>query len=216
MIYLQLVNDVLARLRESSVATVTATAYSTLIGKFVNDAKRQVEDAWDWDVLSTDITVNLSAGTSTYVVTGSGVRHKKEVINCTTASALNQLRKRPIQWIIDQQQLSTVQRGSPAYYAWNGSDGTDSKIEIFPTPDSSYTLAVSIYVPQAVLAADATVITIPHDAVIMGAYARALAERGEDGGLSSSEAYGLYKSILADQIAIEASRFVENDAWVAC
>jgi len=49
----------------------------------------------------------------------------------------------------------------------------------------------------------------------MGAYARALVERGEDGGLSSSEAYGLFKGILADQIALEAARFIENDAWVA-
>jgi hypothetical protein len=40
-------------------------------------------------------------------------------------------------------------------------------------------------------------------------------ERGEDGGLSSSEAYGLYKNILSDQIALEATRFVENDCWVA-
>lgn len=216
MTYLQLVNDVLARLRESSVATVSSTSYSSLIGKFVNDAKRQVEDAWNWDALSTDITVNLSAGTSTYVVTGSGIRHKGAVINCTTSSALNQLRNVPIQWIIDQQQLSTVQQGQPVYYAWNGTNGTDSRIEVFPTPDSSYTLAVSLYVPQAALSADADVLTIPSDAVIMGAYARALVERGEDGGLSSSEAYGLFKGILADQIAIEASRFVENDVWVAC
>lgn len=216
MTYLQLVNDVLARLRESSVASVSTTSYSSLIGKFVNDAKRQVEDAWNWDALSTDITVNLSAGTSTYVVTGSGIRHKGEVINCTTASALNQLKKVPTQWIIDQQQLSTVQQGQPVYYAWNGTNGTDSKIEVFPTPDGSYTLSVSLYVPQAALSGDSDVLTIPSDAVIMGAYARALVERGEDGGLNSSEAYGLFKGILADQIAIEASRFVENDVWVAC
>ena len=211
-----MVNDVLARLRESSVATVSSTSYSTLIGKFVNDAKRQVEDAWNWDALSSDLTVTTSSGTSNYVVTGSGIRHKGAVVNCTTSSALNQLKNVPIQWIIDQQQLSTVQRGNPAYYAWNGTNGTDSKIEIFPTPDGIYTLAISLYVPQSALSADADVLTIPSDAVIMGAYARAIVERGEDGGLSSSEAYGLYKGILADQIAIEASRFIENDSWVAC
>jgi len=214
--YLELVNDVLARMRETSVSTVSATSYSALIGKFVNDAKRQVEDAWNWDALSADLTVTTVAGTSNYAVTGSGVRHKGAVINCTTSTALNQLKNVPVQWIIDQQQLSTVQQGSPCYYAWNGTDGTDSKIEIFPTPDGVYTLAVNLYVPQATLSDDATSLTIPSDAVIMGAYARAIVERGEDGGLSSGEAYGLYKGILADQIAIEASRFVENDSWVAC
>jgi hypothetical protein len=42
-----------------------------------------------------------------------------------------------------------------------------------------------------------------------------LVERGEDGGLSGSEAYGLFKGILADQIAIETQRSIENDCWVA-
>ena len=40
--FLQAVNDVLARLREVQVASLTETTYATLIGKFVNDAKRQV------------------------------------------------------------------------------------------------------------------------------------------------------------------------------
>jgi hypothetical protein len=33
--YLQMVNDTLVRLRENEVSTVTESAYSTLIGKFV-------------------------------------------------------------------------------------------------------------------------------------------------------------------------------------
>lgn len=51
MTYLELVNDVLIRLREQTVSTVSLTTYSTLIGKFVNDAKRQIEDAYDWNAL---------------------------------------------------------------------------------------------------------------------------------------------------------------------
>ena len=56
---------------------------------------------------------------------------------------------------------------------------------------------------------------MPKEPVILGAYARALVERGEDGGLNSSEAYGLYRSSLADAIAIESSRYVEKDGWEA-
>ena len=44
MTYLELVNDVLTRLRETNVSTVSETNYSALIGKFVNDAKRQIVD----------------------------------------------------------------------------------------------------------------------------------------------------------------------------
>jgi len=50
MTYLELVNDVLTRLRETNVSTVSETSYSALIGKFVNDAKRQIEDSYNWNV----------------------------------------------------------------------------------------------------------------------------------------------------------------------
>lgn len=212
MTYLQLCNSVLARLRKESVTNVAESTYAQLIGKFVNDSKRQVEDAWNWDALHTTKTVTTGSGTSTYTVTGSGKFPKGITVNDTTNKGT--LQNVPLQWILDQQQLSTVQLGSPCYYAWNGTDGTDSKIELYPTPNGVYTIKLNLYVPQVALSSDNDVITIPYEAVEMGAYARALVERGEDSGLNSSEAYGLFKGILADQISIEAARFVENDAWV--
>lgn len=213
MTYLQIVNNILARLRETSVASVSTTPYSTLLGKLVNDAKRQVEDAWNWDALRTIKTVTTASGTSTYTVTGSGRFPKGITVNDTTNKG--ELFNVPIQWILDQQQLSTVQTGTPSYYAWSGTDGTDSNVELYPTPNGIYSIKFNMYVPQAALSADGDVLTIPHEAVEMGAYARALVERGEDGGLNSSEAYGLFKGILADQIALETTRFIENDCWVA-
>lgn len=213
MTYLTLVNNVLARLRESSVASVSTTSLSQLVGKFVNDAKVQVENAWNWDALSQTITVTTSAGVTTYTVTGSGLRHKQVILNNTTQqSAVHNV---PIQWIIDQQQRTSGVTGPVTYYAWNGNDGTDSKIEVWPTPQGVETLKVNLYVSQLPLSADGDILLVPSEAVEMGAYARALVERGEDGGLSSSEAFGLYKGILADQIAIESSRFIENDCFVA-
>ena len=213
MTFLQLVNEVLARLRESSVASVTTNAYSTMIGKYINDTKQQVEAAWIWDELNTTLTVTTAAGTSNYVVTGIGRKFKNVVVNDSTNKS--PLMNVSMQWIRDQQQLSTVQNANPSYYAWNGTNGTDSKIEFYATPNGVYTIYVHAYIPQADLSADADVLTIQSEAVVAGAYARALVERGEDGGLSSSEAYGLYKGILADQIALEASRQAENQEWVA-
>jgi hypothetical protein len=211
--YLQAVNEVLSRLRESSVASVTTSAYSTLIGSFVNDAKRQVEDAWDWTCLATTISIPTVAGTSLYTVTGSGVRQRGVTVNDSTNRLT--LRNIPIQWIVDQQQLNTVSSSVPCYYAWSGTDGTDSKVELFPTPDGVYSLKFNMTVPQIELSADATVITVPAEPVIAGAVARALVERGEDGGLSSAEAYALFKSVLSDYISLEKERFTEYDVFVA-
>jgi hypothetical protein len=210
--YLQAVNEVLARLRESSVATVSTNAYSTLIGKYINDSKRSVEDAWDWNCLSQALTVNTTPGVSTYTVTGSGRRPKGISVNNTTNK--NRVNNVPLQWIMDQQQLTTMGQASPpVYYAWNGIDGTDNKVELFPTPGGTATLIFNLYVPQLPLVADGDILIVPSEAVIAGAYARAIAERGEDGGLATSEAYGLFKSILADQIALESNNFVEYETW---
>lgn len=209
MTYLQLVNSVLLRLRESQVSTVSETTYSQLIGAFVNEAKRQVEDAWNWNALSTTATVTCAPSVSTYSVVGSGYRQKDVKINDTTNKI--SLANVSIQWIVDQQQLTNVQTGDPSYFAWNGFDGTDSKIELWPTPNSTNVLKVNMNVPQAELASDNTSMTIPAEPVIAGAYARALVERGEDGGLQSSEAYALYRGILSDLIALEQTRFPEWD-----
>lgn len=213
MTYLQLVNECLARLRESSVASVTTSAYSTLIGHFINDSKRQVEDAWDWTALATTLTVTTSSGTSLYTVTGSGIRQRGIAVNDYTNKT--RLSNVPIQWIVDQQQLSTVTTGIPTYYAWAGSDGTDSKVELYPTPAGTYSLKFNLTVPQAILSVDSTVITVPSEPVIAGAVARALVERGEDGGLSSAEAYALFKSVLSDYISLEKERFTEYDVFEA-
>ena len=51
--------------------------------------------------------------------------------------------------------------------------------------------------------------------MVQNAYARALVERGEDGGLNSSEAYQLYRGMLSDQIALEGTRYPENQEFVA-
>lgn len=213
MTFLQLVNEVLSRLREEQVYSISQSPYSTMIGHYVNDSKRQVEDAWEWDALNTTISITTTPGTTTYTVTGSGTRQKGVDVNVTTIGSQTKLRPKSMRWIQDQQQLSTVSPAAPSYYAWNGSNGTDSKVEIFPTPNGTYTIAFNMNVPQEALTADADVLLVPSEPVIAGAFARALVERGEDGALSSGEAYSLFKSVLADRIAIEQTRSEDFDCW---
>ena len=212
MTYLQLVNDVLVRLRESEVSTVTASAYSKLIGKFVNDAKRQVENAWNWESLYTTIPITTVSGTEEYTVTGSGRRFKIISVNDDTNDA--ELQNVSLAYLESLGQLGTSENADPSYYAISGSDGTDAKVRFWPIPNATNTIQFNMYAPQADLSADGTSITVDPDVVVMGAYARALVERGEDGGLNSSEAYGIFKNILADLIAQESSRSVDSQVWV--
>jgi hypothetical protein len=214
MTYLELVNDVLIRLREPTVATVTATSYSTLIGKFVNDAKRQIEDAFAWNVLGTTITITTSNGTYSYALTGSGQKFQViDVLNTTSNLAMKNI---DFASMNRKQNFSTPVSGIPSEYAFDGVNGSyDTKVTIYPRPDGVYSIPFSLSVPQATLSSDQTVVLVPDVLVVQNAYSRALVERGEDGGLSSSEAFLLYKSMLSDYIALEGTRYPENQEFVA-
>jgi hypothetical protein len=213
MTYLELVNDVLIRLREPSVTTVTANDYSTLIGKFVNDAKRQVEDAYAWNVLGTTITLSTTSGTYSYALTGAG--QKFQVLDVLNVTSNVTMRNIDFVTMNRYQNFSTPVNGIPTYYAFDGVNGSyDTKVTIYPRPDGVYSIPFSLAVPQATLSSDSTVVLVPDVLVSQNAYARALVERGEDGGLSSSEAYALYKSMLSDYIALEGTRYPENQEFV--
>ena len=214
MTYLELVNDVLIRLREPTVATVTATPYSTLIGKFVNDAKRQIEDAFSWNILGTTITLTTSSGTYLYSLTGSG--QKFQVVDVLNTTSNLRMKNIDFASMNRYQNFSTPVNGIPAYYAFDGVDGNyDTKVNLYPRPDGVYTIPFSLTVPQATLSLDQTVVLVPDVLVVQNAYSRALVERGEDGGLTSSEAFLLYKSMLSDYIALEGTRYPENQEFVA-
>jgi len=214
MTYLELVNDVLVRLRESTVSTVSETTYSTLIGKFVNDAKRQIEDAFAWNVLGTTITLSTTAGTYSYSLTGAG--QKFQVLDVLNVTSNLRMKNIDFATMNRYQNFSTPVNAIPAYYAFDGVDSSsDTKVTLYPRPDGVYSIPFSLTVPQATLSSDSTIVKVPDTLVAQNAYARALVERGEDGGLSSSEAYLLYKSMLSDYIALEGTRYPENQEFVA-
>lgn len=215
MTFLELVNEVLERLRDDTVNTVNTSSYSKLIGHYVNDTKRQVENAWNWEVLGARCIVSVIPSVNTYTVTGSGLRQKDVTVNLTTSGSQTPLRLVNSKWIEDQEQLTTSTTGTPAYYAWDGNNGVDSSVKLWPLPNGNYSISFNMVVPQVKLVSDDDVLLVPSHLVVEGAYARALVERGEDGGLNSSEAYNLFKSSLADAIAIEAARDADSDVWDA-
>ena len=214
MTYLELVNDVLVRLREPVVTTVSETTYSALIGKFVNDAKRSIEDAFAWNVLGQTLTVTTASGTASYSLTGAGQKFQViNVLNVTSNITMNNIGTAEMN---RKQSFPPIVNAIPTEYAFDGIDGSyDTKATVWPVPDAVYSLKFFLVIPQATLSSDSTVVKVPDTLVIQNAYARALVERGEDGGLSSSEAYALYRSMLADYIALEGTRFPDNDGFNA-
>jgi hypothetical protein len=212
MTYLELVNDVLIRLREDEVTAVTDNNYSKLIGKFVNDGKRHCEDAYNWNALSETINVTTSEDLFNYVMTGSGQRFRVlDVINAESDSFLNnEATSRMNELFLN---LGT-QKGPPNRYNFNGVDTNgDTQVDLYPIPDGVYNIYFNIIKPQVALSASADKLKIPSEPVILYAYSKALLERGEDSGINSTEAYQLFRQSLSDHIAAEANRYPDEITW---
>lgn len=210
--YLDLVNNVLIRLRETTVSSVGDTPYSSLIGVLVNDAKREIEDAYQWSALESTIVLPTVAGQREYTLTGSGRRFRvADVLNNTEDIFMQQADGT---WINRQYYLADVQNAAPIYYNFVGLDSNgDTSVELWPQPDAVYSLRFNLYIPQADLVNNADTVKVPHHLVQMLAHANAVAERGEDGGQSFSELYQKYRLSLADAIALESNRYDEQVTW---
>jgi hypothetical protein len=211
--YLELVNDVLVRLREPEASSVADNAYVKLIARFVNDSKRVVEDSYNWNSLTETLTATTEADIFRYALMNSGQRFRLiDVINDSsnffmenaTTSKMNELFL-----------LVPPQKGAPRYYNFNGIDiEGDTVVDVYPIPDRAYTLRFNVIRPQVELKANEDELLVPHEPVVLGALARAQAERGEDGGVQAGETYQLMRQSLADAIALESGRYIEEQQWV--
>ena len=215
MTYLQLVNSVLRRLREDEVDTVSANSYSKLIGEFVNDSKRTVEDAWDWTALRNTLTVTTTESGFNYTLVGSLNRMK--VLDVINDSSNWFMQYRGSTWMNNAYLVEDAPTGAPQFYSFNGInvDG-DNQIDLYPKPDGEYILLFNVVLRTGDLSADTDRINIPHSPVVQMATALADRERGETGGTSAAELFALADNTLADAIAIDASQHPEETIWTTC
>ena len=214
MTYLQIVNNILRRLRERTVSTVNETAYSSLVALFVNDSKELVENSWNWSALRTSLTVNTTDGVFNYEMNGTQNRFSvldainvsdKFFLGYKTAHEFNS-------WFLTDSPAT----GTPAFFSYNGisADG-DTQIDLFPVPNGVYELRFNIVQRSADLVADSDVLLVPSRPVETLAYALAVEERGEDGGLSPASAIALADKTLSDAITFDVAKHEEEVEWVA-
>jgi len=212
MTYLQIVNNVLKRLRERTVSTVNETSYSTLIGMLVNDAKQEVEQAWDWSALRTTLTATTTAGAFAYELTGSGDTLKiLDVVNDTSNTFMTYKTAHEFN---NYYLNTTPTQGSPRYYSFNGlDDNGDTIVEVYPPPDGEYLIRFNIIDRQADLSEDTDVPVCHNKAIEMLAYAKAVEERGEDGGTASQSAYNTANRVLNDALSLDQAKHPEELIW---
>jgi hypothetical protein len=182
-----------------------------MVKQFVNDAKRVVEDSHVWNALRDEWVVVTSKGTSTYPLTGSGGRAVLDAVYSAWGGAireatLNKIRKDSLRG----------GENTPMYYAIDGTDANgDARIRLSPTPKDTGNFHVYGFKYQDDLQKDTDVLKVPHKPVVYYALALAARERGEVGGQTSTDIFGLAKNYLSDAIALDAASNSLDDIWVS-
>ncbi len=210
-----MVNQLLRRLRQTPVQTVTESDYSLLCVQFINEAKREVEDTWQWLSLRTTITVNTELGYSQYILQGVGNSRFKviEVINNTSDYYLEIMNTKEL---TKRFMFGNPESGQPRYYGFNGSDVNNNPIvDVYPIPDAAYEINFNVVIPQNDLENNEDVIKVPHHLVFLGAYVKALVERGEDNSSGYQVALASYKEAVLANVAQEDAMTPGETDWYA-
>ncbi len=216
MTYLELVNSVLRRLRESEVDTVqgvgNTNSYPRLIGDYINEAKSQVESTWDWTALRGTLTLTTTPNVFNYEL--NGAQNSAKVLDVWNDTSNFELQYQTSRWFNETFLMSDPEVGSPTNYNFNGiSTDRDLQVDIYPIPDGVYDLRFNFTLRNLPLEADADTTVLPTRPIILLATAMAIEERGEDGGQQSMNAYAAAQSALADEIAFDAARHPEDTIW---
>ena len=212
MTYLEVVNNILKRLRERTVATVNESTYSSLIAVLVNDAKDDVEKAWSWSGLRTTLSATTTEDVFNYELNGS--QNKLTVLDVVNDTANHFMKYETAHKFNAFFLNQNTTKGTPYYYSFNGiSPDGDTQVDIYPIPDGAYDLRFNVVLRSDELSGDADTFQVPSKPIELLAYAMAVEERGEDGGINPVSAYARANNALQDSIALDAAKHPEETIW---
>jgi hypothetical protein len=207
--YLSLMNSVLRRLREEEVADVTETAYSKMVGDYINDAKSLVQDSHDWSTLRKTVVVPTVENTTEYSLTGAGERVKLySAINDTSNFFMHY--ESP-NWFSNAYYISGEVTGTPDSYTFSGIDSnSDTKVRVYPKPSGVFSLRFDVCSREPDLTVDSSSTVLPAMPIIHNAVALLARERGETGGTTTQDYFIIADKHLSDAIAQDAYKNPEE------
>lgn len=176
---LTIINNVLRRLREDTVATPTENDYSTLIAMWVNDGIRDINDRYAWESLRHDIVFDLAATTTVYDLSAT-VANGGVVANTGRPTTANSMLEwdtradRPVAYVFDSTSdntMNAVMRLRPAnelerlknqdrsttladpvdFSLTLNPEGDGYDFTIWPIPSAARTVRMSFWTPQSEL-----------------------------------------------------------------
>lgn len=212
--FLQVVNRVLTKLRQDTINTFSGAGdYVRLVAALVNEAVEEVDASWDWSYMRTIYSFVTQPGEDTYALQGSGHELTIEsVYNETIAANIYG----PLSNDVKDQNI-LYQEG----YYWDivGRDVNGNvQIRLLNNEFSNETIKVYGRMKQRYLdisVDENTYIKGPIRPIAALAYAKAIAERGEDGGQGYNFAMGEYQKALSDTISRDEKLGHRNTTWFA-
>lgn len=221
--YVQLVNEVLKRVRESQVGQVTANHYSVLVSTYVNDAKSVVEDSWNWAALRNAAQFDLVPNTVSYDLSDPGLLISGRPVNERSKLQYHPDCHEPMAFDVSPanpfrlHELSQDEVSSRWYTDPNPSPvetpiffslepGVDSlRMNLFELPKTTRSWRLYFKTPQPELVNDTDVLLVPWLPVVLLATNYALSEKGEEVGQPGNEAEKKYLTALSDAISLDYS-----------
>lgn len=242
MTLLELVNAVLRRLREPTVADLS-DEYARLIADYVADTHKEVVDAHDWSVMDRDVLITLVNGRTTYDLrVGSPDLYAGFTGLGSGAQLRYQEDRSPVAFLYEtyDQYLSgspiaPLQEGSearvrrsvmerynvaaqPCEFSFLPASPTygGAEIRFNANPDKTYYAYLRLHDPEAQIDPDTDVareIVAPSQPIILGATYVALNERGEELGEPGNAAEGRYRVALSAEIERDRLRLGRTNQY---
>lgn len=217
---LQIVNKILRRLRETTVASVSSTSYAQLIALFINEAKEMTEDAWFWTVNETAIDTSVLAdGTLTYDLTSTTdrsflMRYHNENVPMAFDTTSGEERQLFDVSLKERNRIRETWNGDPdasaapqVFAISTDADGRGYTLSLVYPSNTARTWRTYWYIPQAELALDGTdddtVILLPERPVYLTALSLAMNERGEEMGEPGQMVQAQAKDALAAAMELD-------------
>ena len=208
MTYLELVNNVLTRLREPMITSVDKSedAVVNIVKNLVNDAKRHVEMAHSWNATRKLWQFTTELGKTSYILedTSGGCRITGVMVNG------NHIHQWDLSTLIHQ----TNKTGLSYRYAYDGTDNEGNiSLRFDPVPDAGIVIHVLGHQVLADLKSDTDELRLPDQPVLYYALALAARERGEVGGQTAQELFSMASQYISDAIALDANLSPTEKTW---
>lgn len=238
MTYLEMVNEVLVRMREDEITSVNDEhndPQQKIVCRFVNDARRFVDKSHTWNAQRKIWLVDLGFDVAGYPIPDSN--ESASIYTVRWAGTSNCLKEANERWISRQKK----QIGTPQYYAPSFSENNELTVRFWPVPGEEYvgstadvseyaaseyteaeyngepagvqTILMEGYKVSAPMKNDDDLIRLPIDPVMYYALAYSSRERGEVGGQTSGELFALAKQYLSDAISWDVSNSELEYVW---